>query len=270
MKLFRSTVPMLALAACATAAPEGGPGAAPAAQTGAARTTAGAPNIDPARLAEHVRTLASDEFLGRGPATPGEEKTVAYIAQQFQAAGLQPGGPNGSWFQEVPLLMSDIVGTPELSLAVGGRRQSLTQGEQIAVRSSHAQPGPRRHPRRAARLPGLRGAGEGAELGRLQGREPARQGGDRPDQRPGLRDGAGRLRRQGDDVLRPLDLQVRGGRAAGARRAADRARDGARRRTGGPRSRTPTPTRCSTSCAPTPRRCTRRWRRGSSATWRWS
>jgi hypothetical protein len=104
MKLFRSTVPLLALAACATAAPEGGQGtASPAAQTG---TMA----IDPARLAAHVRTLASDEFLGRGPATPGEEKTVAYIAQQFQAAGLQPGGPNGSWYQEVPLLMSDIVG----------------------------------------------------------------------------------------------------------------------------------------------------------------
>jgi Zn-dependent M28 family amino/carboxypeptidase len=137
MKLFRSTVPLLALAACATAAPEGGQGtaSAPAPQTGTAQTSAGA-SIDPARLAGHVRTLASDEFLGRGPATPGEEKTVAYIAQQFQAAGLQPGGPNGSWYQEVPLLMSDIVGTPELSFTVGGRRQSLTQGEQIAVRST--------------------------------------------------------------------------------------------------------------------------------------
>ncbi|HEX8362029.1 MAG TPA: M28 family metallopeptidase [Longimicrobium sp.] len=124
MKLLRSAVPALALAACATA--QQGTGAAPA-------TTAA---IDPARMAAHVRTLASDEFLGRGPATPGEEKTVAYIAEQFRAAGLQPGGPDGRWFQEVPLLQADIVGQPEISYTVGGQRRSLAQGEQVAIRAS--------------------------------------------------------------------------------------------------------------------------------------
>ena len=94
------------------------------------------PSIEASRLALHVRTIAGDDFLGRGPATPGEEKTVAYIARQFEAAGLQPGGPNGSWYQEVPLNQSEIVGTPELSITAGGRRQALTQGEQIAVRAS--------------------------------------------------------------------------------------------------------------------------------------
>ncbi len=94
------------------------------------------PTIDPARLAAHVRVLASDEFLGRGPASAGEEKAVAYIAQQFRTAGLQPGGPNGSWYQEVPLGQFAIAGAPDLSITVGGRRQSLTQGEQIAVRAS--------------------------------------------------------------------------------------------------------------------------------------
>ena len=29
----------------------------------------------------------------------GEEKTVNYLIQQFQAAGLEPGGENGSWTQ---------------------------------------------------------------------------------------------------------------------------------------------------------------------------
>src|SRR5215208_649518 len=96
----------------------------------------GAVAIDTARLAQHVRTLASDEFLGRGPATAGEEKTVAYIADQFRRAGLQPGGPNGSWYQEVPLNQSDIVGAPNLTINVAGRRIDLTQGEQIAVRAS--------------------------------------------------------------------------------------------------------------------------------------
>ena len=123
MKLIGIALPVLVLAACAPAARPGGP-AGPEA------------TIDRARLAQHVRVLASDEFLGRGPATAGEEKAVAYVAEQFRAAGLQPGGPDGSWYQDVPLNQYAIVGAPNLSFTVGGQRQTLTQGEQIAVRAS--------------------------------------------------------------------------------------------------------------------------------------
>jgi Zn-dependent M28 family amino/carboxypeptidase len=124
MRLAIHSLAALALAACAP------PASPPSA------TPAPAPAIDPARLANHVRVLAADDFLGRGPATPGEEKTVTYIAEQFRAAGLQPGGSNGSWYQEVPLNQSDIVGRPELAFVVNGTRQPLTQGEQIAVRAT--------------------------------------------------------------------------------------------------------------------------------------
>ncbi|HYE48102.1 MAG TPA: M28 family peptidase [Azospirillaceae bacterium] len=55
------------------------------------------------RMAEHIRTLASDEFEGRKPGTPGEEKTVAYLVEQFKALGLQPA-VNGSYIQDVPLV----------------------------------------------------------------------------------------------------------------------------------------------------------------------
>ena len=127
----------LALAACGPAVQQSGetPATNPA-PAATATSTAAAPAIDPARLAQHVRTLASDDFQGRGPATPGEEKTVAYIADQLRAAGVEPGGPNGSWYQEVPLNQYDIAGRPELSVTVAGRRQPWTQGEQIAVRAS--------------------------------------------------------------------------------------------------------------------------------------
>ena len=50
------------------------------------------PTFDPHRLSQEVRTLSSDAFEGRGPATPGETKTVDYVVAQFKAAGLQPGG----------------------------------------------------------------------------------------------------------------------------------------------------------------------------------
>ena len=67
-----------------------------------------AASFDPARLDAHIKTLSSDEFEGRGPATPGEQKTVAYLVQQLQAAGVEPGGEvvNGQrqWTQRVPLL----------------------------------------------------------------------------------------------------------------------------------------------------------------------
>ncbi|KAF1716912.1 peptidase M20 [Pseudoxanthomonas yeongjuensis] len=101
---------------------------------------ADAPTFDPQRLSAIVKTLSSDEFEGRGPATAGETKTVAYVVEQMKAAGLQPGGDlkdgKRAWTQAVPLLRTEITGTPELSIASGGKSQALTQGEQIAVRAA--------------------------------------------------------------------------------------------------------------------------------------
>jgi Zn-dependent M28 family amino/carboxypeptidase len=125
MKLGVRLIAVLALVACTR--PIQGPQAV---------TYGPGPAVESVRLANHVRVLAGDDFLGRGPATPGEAKTVAYVAEQLRAAGVQPGGPNGSWYQEVPLNQSDIVGRPELAFNIGARRQPLTQGEQIAVRAT--------------------------------------------------------------------------------------------------------------------------------------
>ena len=69
--------------------------------------------------AEAVRTLSSDEFEGRGPSTPGEEITVAYLVEQFEAAGLEPGNGD-SFFQEVPLVALTEQGTPTLTVRAGG------------------------------------------------------------------------------------------------------------------------------------------------------
>ncbi len=55
-------------------------------------------------ILQHTRILASDEFEGRAPGSPGEDKTVAYLIEQFRGFGLKPGGPGGSWTQEVPIL----------------------------------------------------------------------------------------------------------------------------------------------------------------------
>jgi Zn-dependent M28 family amino/carboxypeptidase len=89
------------------------------------------------RLSEVDKTLSSDAFQGRGPATTVEPTVIQYIADQLKAAGVQPGGDvvNGqrTWFQTVPLLQSAITGTPELRLNENGTVVPLRQGPDIAV-----------------------------------------------------------------------------------------------------------------------------------------
>jgi Zn-dependent M28 family amino/carboxypeptidase len=101
---------------------------------------ADAPKFDPQRLSDEVKTLSSDAFEGRGPATPAEDKTIEYVTAQFKAAGVQPGGDlkdgKRTWTQAVPLLRAEIVGTPTLTLNTKDGAKPLTQGEQIAVRAA--------------------------------------------------------------------------------------------------------------------------------------
>src|SRR5689334_14074935 len=59
-------------------------------------------------LTNHVKTLASDDFGGRAPATPGGQKTQDYLAKQLQDLGVAPGAPNGTYFQEVPIVESVV------------------------------------------------------------------------------------------------------------------------------------------------------------------
>jgi Zn-dependent M28 family amino/carboxypeptidase len=52
----------------------------------------------------HDRFLASDLLEGRGPGTRGDDLAMQYIAAQFEAAGLEPAGDNGTYYQKVPLV----------------------------------------------------------------------------------------------------------------------------------------------------------------------
>jgi Zn-dependent M28 family amino/carboxypeptidase len=106
-----------------------------------AQPTFAAPgDIDPALLADHIKVLSSDAFEGRGPATPGETKTVQFMTDQFKAVGLQPGGDlkdgKRAWTQDVPLAKFDITGPISVGVKVGGQTQAWTQGEQIAIRAA--------------------------------------------------------------------------------------------------------------------------------------
>jgi len=77
-----------------------------------------------AELVEDLLVLSSDEFGGRAPSSPGEDLTMAYLTEQFGALGLEPGGPNGSWTQEVPLV--SIIADPDMTMTVAGNGAANT------------------------------------------------------------------------------------------------------------------------------------------------
>ena len=60
--------------------------------------------VRPEAMRADVRFLASDLLEGRGPATPGDKLAQTYIASRFEAMGLLPGAPDGSWFQPMELV----------------------------------------------------------------------------------------------------------------------------------------------------------------------
>lgn len=90
--------------------------------------------ISAVRIKEHVRILSSNAFRGRGPTQAGEAKTIEYLARQFAAAGLKPAGPDGSWFQEVPLVRYDR-GPVRIGAAIGGIPIPLRVGRDVTVSS---------------------------------------------------------------------------------------------------------------------------------------
>nr|WP_229664504.1 M28 family peptidase [Sphingomonas metalli] len=82
--------------------------------------------VSPQRLSDDVKVLASDAFGGRAPGTPGEAKTIAWLVEQFKAAGLQPGGPGGSWTQPVPLIRTQLG-----SGTIAANGAAWTQGREV-------------------------------------------------------------------------------------------------------------------------------------------
>jgi len=83
----------------------------------------GADSISEAEIAEHLATLASDDFGGRGPSSPGEVLTVNYLEAEFKRLGLEPGNGD-SFFQDVPLV--DITADGAATLIVSGAGQPMT------------------------------------------------------------------------------------------------------------------------------------------------
>ena len=115
MKKLFLAASLLALAACGekAATPEA---AKPQAETDVAAAPAllmplpdnTVPEIRAEDLAVRIKTLADDTFEGRGPGTPTGEAAAQWIAAEMQRIGLEPGGDNGTYLQEVKMVNQTI------------------------------------------------------------------------------------------------------------------------------------------------------------------
>ena len=90
-------------------------------------------SVDPERISQMVKVLASDEFEGRAPGTAGETKTIEWLTKSFRELGLEPGGEKGSWTQAVPLVRTQIGSPATMSLAIQGKDRALTQSKDVYV-----------------------------------------------------------------------------------------------------------------------------------------
>src|SRR5512133_75354 len=127
------------LAACQRQPAPPAPASAPAATPPPAAAHAFTPAITAPDFVEHVKTLSSDAFEGRGPGTPGEDKTVAYIQAQFERAGLKPGN-NGAWFQTVPMVETTADPATTLTLKVKDQPRELKLGDDMVIATTTGQP----------------------------------------------------------------------------------------------------------------------------------
>ncbi|HEU4404327.1 MAG TPA: M28 family peptidase [Polyangiaceae bacterium] len=116
--------------------------APPAPPPAAAPAEPGALRLTPAMIGGHIRFLADDLLEGRAPGTRGSELAVKYIAAAMEAAGLEPAGENGTYFQKVPLV--GIKAEPPARVRVrapkGGAARELEVIKDLVVMSGVQRP----------------------------------------------------------------------------------------------------------------------------------
>jgi Zn-dependent M28 family amino/carboxypeptidase len=91
------------------------------------------PTMSAIAVLADIRKLASDEFGGRAPGSHGEELTVNYLVEQFKAAGAEPGNPDGTWIQKVPLVSLTATDISPLVVRRAGRALSFKPHDQVVA-----------------------------------------------------------------------------------------------------------------------------------------
>jgi Zn-dependent M28 family amino/carboxypeptidase len=94
-------------------------------------------SINEKDITEYIKTLGSDEFMGRRPFSEGEEITVNYLKEEFNKIGLEP--VNGSYFQEVPLVEVSTQADEEMLLKTEHEEYRLKNKSDFVAQSRRLQ-----------------------------------------------------------------------------------------------------------------------------------
>jgi len=96
-----------------------------------ARTNGGRDLIKTEELREWLSFISSDDFDGRDTFSEGLGMTAMYLASQLKSWGVKPGGPDGSYFQRVPVLSVKADNQSTVTVEVGGQSRTFKQSEGI-------------------------------------------------------------------------------------------------------------------------------------------
>nr|WP_312161601.1 M28 family peptidase [Brevundimonas diminuta] len=97
---------------------------------------ASAQDFSAQRLSDDIRVISADDFQGRYPGTEGEKKTLDWLQAQYEAMGLEPGGPNGQWLQVIDLKRLTPRGEPALAWSgATSDGRALTAGTDFSLRA---------------------------------------------------------------------------------------------------------------------------------------
>lgn len=99
-----------------------------------------APRFSADRLHAHVQFLADDLLEGRETGTRGHEIAARYVASQFAAFGLEPGGDDGTWFQRVTFQQTSLDGRPALAIDGPAGSSSWPHGAAVMIRANPREP----------------------------------------------------------------------------------------------------------------------------------
>ncbi|HXI92563.1 MAG TPA: hypothetical protein VNO24_21345, partial [Blastocatellia bacterium] len=82
-------------------------------------------------LKEWLTYLASDELEGRNTYTEGLGLAAGYIAERLRSWGVKPGGPNGSFFQQVAVLGVKSDNNSTITVEAGGQTRTFKNKEGV-------------------------------------------------------------------------------------------------------------------------------------------
>ncbi|HEX2687585.1 MAG TPA: hypothetical protein VHN14_13250, partial [Kofleriaceae bacterium] len=85
-------------------------------------------------LRDQITKISSDEFTGRGPTTPGDQATRAYLIDQLKALGYEPGNGD-AWEQPVEVVGIKAAMPATWTFARGGKSLAMKWWDQYIAGS---------------------------------------------------------------------------------------------------------------------------------------